>query len=238
VKPLVVCIVDMNNGHVNQAIRCFRRIVDGFFERVHAKNPGLRCERIEVSPRDTNDPIPRHADLYLSSGGPVPPSTAITRPWSHDYAAFLDGIVASRSASAEDHRSLFGVCYSYEMIVRHFQLGHLVRRNGRKFGVMPIYTTREGQAHPLFAPFGDRLFAFEHRNWEVVDLDLSRVEALGGQLLAQESRDGFSKGRAVLGLDVTAGIRSGPVPPGGRPRRGVELDQPTRAGLGVPVDLR
>ncbi len=73
---------------------------------------------------------------------------------------------------------------------------------------MPIYTTSEGQEHPLLAPFADRLFAFEHRNWEAVDLDTRHLAALGGQLLARESRDGVSKGRAVLGVDVTSGIEA------------------------------
>lgn len=198
----------MNNGHVNQAMRCFRRIVDAFFDRVHAKNPTLRCERIEVSPRDTNDPVPRHADLYLSSGGPGSPFDGDHEPWSRDYGAFLDAVASSAQASGEDQKSLFGVCYSYEMIVRHFAFARMARRNGRKFGVMPVYTTRAGQEHPLFAPFGDRLFAFEHRNWEAIDLDESRLETLGGQLLARESRDGFSKGHALLGFDVTHGIEA------------------------------
>src|SRR5262249_60918600 len=66
----------------------------------------------------------------------------------------------------------------------------------------------EGQHPPLLAPFGDRLFAFEHRNWEAIDLDESRLKSLGGKLLARESRDGVSKGKAILGLDVAPGIEA------------------------------
>jgi homoserine O-succinyltransferase len=66
----------------------------------------------------------------------------------------------------------------------------------------------EGQRHPLLAAFGERLFAFEHRNWEAIELDETRLRALGGHLLARESRDGVSKGRALLALDVAPGIEA------------------------------
>src|SRR5262249_31926368 len=57
-QPLRLCIVDMNNAYLNQAMRCIRGIVATFFERVQAHNPDLVCERVEVSPRDTNNVTP------------------------------------------------------------------------------------------------------------------------------------------------------------------------------------
>jgi GMP synthase-like glutamine amidotransferase len=207
-RPLSVCIVDMNNGHVNQAMRCLRGIVAQFFERVRAANPGLPCILTEVSPRDTNAPVPRGCDLYLSSGGPGSPYDGDGAPWSLDYVRFLDGIVDASVRGGPDQRALFGVCYSFEMIVRHFELAEVAPRAERKFGVMPVYMTPAGQKHPLLGAFGDRLFAFEHRNWEAVDLDRAKLAALGGELLALESRDGVSKGRAILGLDVAPGVEA------------------------------
>ena len=73
-------------------------------------------------------------------------------------------------------------------------------RAERKFGVMPIYTTAEGQHHPLLSAFHDRLFAFEHRNWEAIDLDEAKLRGLGGKVLARESRDGVSKGYHLPGI--------------------------------------
>ena len=207
-RPLRMCIVDMNNGHVNQAMRCMRGIASAFFERAREQNPDLTCELVEVSPRDTGNVIPRDCDLYLSSGGPGSPYDGDGEPWTFDYGSFLDGIVESVVRGGADQRALFAICYSFEMVVRHFKLAQVVPRVERKFGIMPVYTTHEGQHHPLCAPFGDRLFAFEHRNWEAVDLDTRRLSELGGALLARESRDGVSKGRAILGLDVAPGIES------------------------------
>jgi GMP synthase-like glutamine amidotransferase len=207
-RPFRLCIVDMNDGHVNQAMRCFRSIATRFFRRIHATNPGVACELVEVSPRNTEDDIPSNCDLYLSSGGPGSPFDGDGKAWPTRYYRFLDDIVDSAEEGGHDQRALFAVCYSFEMIIRHFKVATMQPRAERKFGVMPVYMTSEGQEHPLLAPFADRLFAFEHRNWEAVDLDTRKLAALGGQLLARESRDGVSKGRAVLGLDVTSGIEA------------------------------
>jgi len=207
-RPLRLCLVDMNDGHVNQAMRCLRGIAAQFFRRVAVTNPNVQCELLEVSPRNTEDDIPGNCDLYLSSGGPGSPFDGDGHEWVNRYSRFLDGVADAADDGGPDQRALFAVCYSFEMAVRHFKVAHIQPRADRKFGVMPIYVTPEGQEHPLLAPFADRLFAFEHRNWEAIDLDTRKLAALGGQILAQESRDGVSKGRAVLGLDITSGIEA------------------------------
>lgn len=207
-RPLRICIIDMNNAHVNQAMRCLRGLAATFFEHAVANNSGLACELVEVSPRDTGDPVPRDCDLYLSSGGPGSPFDGDGQGWVEDYGRFCDDVVESAARGGADQRALFAICYSFELVVRHFELAHIGPRAERKFGVMPIYTTGDGQRHPLLSAFGDRLFAFEHRNWEAIDLDEARLRALDGHLLARESRDGVSKGRAILALDIAPGIEA------------------------------
>jgi GMP synthase-like glutamine amidotransferase len=207
-RPLRLCIIDMNNAHVNQAMRCLRGLASTFFTHASRANPGLVCELVEVSPRDTGDPVPRDCDFYVSSGGPGSPFDGDGQPWLADYGRFSEHVVESAARGGEGRRALFAICYSFEMVVRHFNLAHIGPRAERKFGVMPIYTTAEGQRHPLLAAFGDRLFAFEHRNWEAVEHDEARLRGLGGCVLARESRDGVSKGRALLALDIAPGIEA------------------------------
>jgi GMP synthase-like glutamine amidotransferase len=209
IRPLRVCLVDMNNGHENQAMRCLRLIVSRFHQHVKTWNPGIDLQLVHVSPRDKGEAPPEDCDLYLSSGGPGSPYDGDGQRWVTDYNRFLDGIVEDNVGRGPRARALFGVCYSYEMIVRHFRLAEMVPRATRKFGVMPVYTTAAGRKHPLLAEFGDRLFAFEHRNWEAIGLDESQLEKLGGTLLALESREGQDdKGRAILGLDAAPGIET------------------------------
>ena len=187
-RPLRVCLVDMNNAHVNQAMRCLRGLAAAFFERVRLFNPTLPCELVEVSPRDTENPVPRDCDLYLSSGGPGSPFDGDGSVWVDDYGRFSDGVVESTIRDGVDQQSLFAICYSFELVVRHFKVAHIGPRGDRKFGVMPIYTTAEGQRHPLLTAFGDRLFAFEHRNWEAIDPDEALLKRLGGTVLARDRK--------------------------------------------------
>ena len=204
-RPFRLCIVDMNDGHVNQAMRCFRTIASRFFKRVTHANPAVRCELVEVSPRNTEDDIPP-ADLYLSSGGPGSPFDGDGKEWVNRYYRFLDNVVDAADDGGPEQQALFAVCYSFEMIIRHFKVATMAPRSERKFGVMPVYMTDEGQEHPLTSPFADRLFAFEHRNWEAVGLDESALARHGGTLLARESRDGFSKGEALMAFDFAPGV--------------------------------
>src|SRR3954468_10796393 len=84
-QPLRVCLIDMNAGHVNQAMRCLRGIVSQFFDRARLYNADLVCELVEVSPRDTNNIVPRGCDLYVSSGGPGSPFDGDGSDWTADY---------------------------------------------------------------------------------------------------------------------------------------------------------
>ncbi|MBI4954850.1 MAG: hypothetical protein HY908_22705 [Myxococcales bacterium] len=205
--PLRLCLVDMNDGHPNQAMRCLHGIVDRYFERVHRSNPAVECQLVHVSPRDKEEVPPTDCDVYISSGGPGSPFDGDGQPWVTNYGHFVDGILDSWHTGSR-RRALFAICYSFEMVVRHLGVAQVVKREQRKFGVMPVYPTADGQRHPLLAPFGDRLFAFEHRWWEAVDVDEKRMAELHGTLLARESRDGVSKGRAIMGFDTGPSIEA------------------------------
>lgn len=203
-----LCVIDMNDGHPNQAMRCFRKIVHGFFDRVRAANPGLSCDMVEVSPRNTTDRIPRGHDFYIGTGGPGSPFDGDGERWFIDFSRFTDELLKDCRRTDERQKSFFAVCYTFELLVRHFGVAEVAMRQSRKFGLMPVYTTARGQQHPLLSQFADRLFAFEHRNWEAIDVNDRALSSLEGSILAIESRDGHSKGRAVLGVDFGPGVEA------------------------------
>jgi hypothetical protein len=66
---------------------------------------------------------------------------------------------------------------------------------------MPVYPTSEGMQSYLFQDFADRFFAFERRNYQVVDPDISALAALGARVLAIESRHGL-RGKAIMALSI------------------------------------
>lgn len=204
-RPLRIGLIDMNNGVANQAIRSFRSIIATFGERVRARNPHLSVTTSHVQPRNLGEAPPTDCDLYLSTGGPDAPVDGFKESWATGMRKFFDRIVEGQLQHGPSAPAAFAVCYSFEIAVMHFGVAAMIPRE-RKFGIMPVYPTEEGLAHPMFAPFGDRLFVWEHRSWQAVDLDEKRLKELGGTLLARESRDGHTKGRGLMAFQFAKGI--------------------------------
>ena len=186
-SPLRLCLVDMNAGVKNEAIRCFRRIMDDFRGRATHANPDLQVVVSHVQPRNLGEVPPRDFDLYLSTGGPGSPFDGYDEPWCTKYRDFLDGLIDD-SLRGQTSRSALVVCHSFEIAVAHTAVARMERRATRKFGMMPVYPTPAGMRSPLLAEFGERFFAWEHREWEAIGLDPRRLAEIGGELWATESR--------------------------------------------------
>ena len=205
--PLKLCLVDMNNGVTNEATRCFTRLFDAFVVRVREANPQLKVEFRHVQPRNLGELPPDEVDLVLSSGGPGSPHDGYDQPWCTGYRKFLDQVVEKNLASPLTAPAVFVVCHSYEITVNHFEVARMAKRESLKFGVFPAYVTLAGQANPVFEAFGERLFTWEHRTYEAIELNERRLQELGGTLLATESREGRSdKGNGLMGFSFAPGI--------------------------------
>lgn len=202
---LKVGLLDMNNGQSNQAIRSFKNLVNGLFARARAVHPSLHTELVHVQPRNLAEQAPLDCDLYLSSGGPDSPHDGFAEPWAPSYRALLDHIHGEQQRDPAGAPRLFAVCYSFELATLHFGVARMEPRE-KRFGIMPSYPTDAGAGSALLAPFGDRLFAWEHRYWNAVDLDAARLAELGGELYARESRDGESKGPGLTSFRFTTGV--------------------------------
>jgi len=205
---LRLCLVDMNNGVPNEATRCFKRIFDAFQQKVLEVNPGLSISLEHVQPRNLGQLPSHNVDLILSSGGPGAPTDGYEEPWCTGYRKFLDGVLEANQSGSLDAPGLFVVCHSFEIAVTHFGFARLVPRNKLKFGVFPAYVTDAGARSILFEPFDDRrLFTWEHRRYETIDLDEKRLASLGGELLATESRPGGAdKGQGLMAFNFGPGI--------------------------------
>jgi GMP synthase-like glutamine amidotransferase len=197
IAPLRIVIVDMNAGVKNHAMRCFRDIVDHFLKHARRDNPSLDATTTIVQPRNLGELPPAQCDVYLSTGGPGSPFDGYDEPWCIGYRRFLDELVDEHLRGTPNSRAALLVCHSFEIAVEHFGFASMEKRDKRKFGVMPVYMTEEGLKSPLLGPFGDRLFVWEHREWEAVGLDENKLAETGGELWARESRDGVSKGRGL-----------------------------------------
>jgi len=207
-RRLNLCLVDMNNGVPNEATRCFTRIFDAFQAKVREVNPSLEITFAHVQPRNLGT-LPAHdVDLVLSSGGPGAPTDGYEEAWCTGYRKFLDSVLDQNQSGRADAPGLFVVCHSFEIAVTHFGFAKLVPRSSLKFGVFPAYVTEEGASSVLFEPFEDRrLFTWEHRKYETIELDEKLLHAQGGKLLATESRPGkIDKGAGLMAFDFGPGI--------------------------------
>lgn len=207
--PVRIGLVDMNAGVKNEAMRCLRSTLSVFEGQLRAASPDARLEVVTVSPRDKGEKVPRDVDMVISSGGPGSPYESEGTAWMADFASFLDDVVEAHEKSPTTAVGVLPICYSFELVVLHFKLAKLVKRESRKFGVMPQYMTAIGAQHPLLSMFVDRIFAFEHRNWDAVDDDVRAFASLKGSPLARESRPGkFDKGMSITALHLGPGIES------------------------------
>ena len=206
-QTLRLSLVDMNNGVPNEAIRCFRRLFAGFTSRVRAANPGLAVELEHVQPRNLGELPSPDVDLLLSTGGPGSPHDGWDEPWCTGYRRRLDALLERAARRPEDGPAAFLVCHSFEIAVQHFGVATMAPREPLKFAIFPAYLTPEGRRTDFLRPFGDRLFVWEHRKWQAVDLDQRRLDAHGGALLAVESRPGRKdKGEGLLGFRFGPGL--------------------------------
>ena len=237
-RPLRLCLIDLNTAHVNQAMRCLRGIATTFFQNVAKRNPDLSCELLEVSPRDTNDPVPRDADLYVSSGGPGSPFEGDGSVWSEDYGRFSVGVIESAARGGADSRALFAICYSFEMVVRHFHVAEIGPRAERKFGVMPITTPRARASATRSSP--PSATACSRSSTATGRRSSPTRAAPRPRRPAPRPREPRRRRHAPRPARPRRRPRhrGRPVPPRGRPARRDELGGPPRAGRCVQGGLR
>ena len=206
-EPLRLSLVDMNNGVPNEAVRCFRRLLDNFALRVRTANPRLSVVMEHVQPRNLGELPSRQADLVLSSGGPGSPHDGWEEPWCTGYRVFLDSILERNARRPEVAPRALVVCHSFEIAIQHFRLAEMTRRQELKFAIFPAYLTAEGTQSDFLQPFHDRLFVWEHRRFQAVGLDAHRLRGQQGAVLALESRPGREdKGKALLALRFGPGL--------------------------------
>ncbi len=205
--PLHLTLVDMNNGVTNEATRCFRRLFAAFTHRVKEANPRLSIHLEHVQPRNLGE-LPSHqVDIVLSSGGPGSPHDGWEQRWCTGYRHFLDRMMDRAVHHPDAPPAAFLVCHSYEIAVQHFRFAEMNHRGELKFAIFPAYVTEEGRQTAFLAPFDDRVFIWEHRHWQAVEMNAQRVAEQGGALLASESRPGRSdKGRALLAFRFGPGL--------------------------------
>lgn len=200
-EPISVAVLDMNDGFKNQGIGCIYQLLENSqlaWKERHHTSLELKIEHFRV--RDFSE-VPNHRfDIYISSGGPGSPHDGEGKKWEADYFELLDSVIGH---NLHKHRKtfFFAICHSFQVLTRHFGFAEVCDAPKSVYGIMPAYPTPTGMSSCMLEGLGERFFAFERRNYQVVHPDESALGKLEAKVLALESRHGL-RGKAIMTLSI------------------------------------
>jgi GMP synthase-like glutamine amidotransferase len=176
-----VAILDLNEGHVNQSMRCIREILETF-----AKEHQLYMKVSEFDVRLKNElPDISDFDIFISSGGPGSPFDGAGKEWEERYFGFLDQIW-NHNLAHNHKKNLFLICHSFQMACRFFKIGEVIPRKSQAFGVFAVHKTTDGETEPFFHQLNDPFYGVDSRDWQVVQPAYDQLDQLGAQIVAIE----------------------------------------------------
>ncbi len=184
-----LAILDMYDGEKNLGMQSIRDIVGMF--------PEFSCDVFDVR---GNCELPGlDYDVYISSGGPGSPIERGTL-WMRAFSSLMDRLWAYNQMY-ETKKHVFFICHSFQMICNHFGLGDIVPRKSRAFGIFPVHKTQDGEKEPLFQGLEDPFYAADFRDWQFIQPNLSRINAMGAKVLAiEKERPHVPLERAIMAM--------------------------------------
>ena len=139
---------------------------------------------------------------YISSGGPGSPLESRYEDWDIAWCHWLDQLNRwNQQADPNEIKPVFFICYSFQLACRFFSVGIICKRSSTSFGVFPITLTVDGIKEVLFKGLKNPFYAVDHRDYQLIQPNLERIEALGGQVLCiEKERPHVPHERAVMAL--------------------------------------
>ncbi|GAB3883830.1 type 1 glutamine amidotransferase [Spirosoma agri] len=189
-----IAVLDMNNNHANEGMRCILHLIrsvqgndqaelafDVFNVRAGTEIPGLDY------------------DIYISSGGPGSP-LASEEAWEKPYFNLIDQLFAWNRKN-DRKKFVFLICHSFQLTVRHLELGFLSKRKSTSFGIFPIHQTDDGCADAVFQGLPEPFYAVDSRDYQITEPNLDRMNEMGASILCLEKiRPHVPLDRAVMAI--------------------------------------
>lgn len=184
-----VAILDMNNNAPNQGLRCIREIVETFNEEVDFVIFDVR-HKTEIP--DTS------YDIYISSGGPGSPLEE--EVWRKPYLELMQNLWDHNKRS-EDKKSVFFICYSFQVMCKYFELGDIKLRKSTSFGILQVHKTKAGKTDVLLEGLNDPFYAVDSRDWQLIQPRLKVFKEHGATILSLEKiRTHVELERAIMAV--------------------------------------
>lgn len=192
-----VAILDMNQGYVNQGMRCIREIL-GQYGRVN--NIDLQWDEFEVR---LHKQVPDLSyDIYISTGGPGSPLDSEGSEWEHAYFNWLKQVEKWNNDEANlEKKYVFFICHSYQIACRHYKVATICKRKSTAFGVFPIHILPDAVNEPVFENLRDPFYAVDSRDYQVITPHHNALDKMGATVLALEKeRPHVPFERAVMAI--------------------------------------
>ncbi len=190
-EKLKLAILDMNNGHPNQGMRCIRDLASRYLDDVTIS---------EYDVRVTNEVPGLEYDIYISSGGPGNPLEG-NGIWENRFYDLVDKVWNHNLSGELPKKHFFFICHSFQLACNHFDLGEIAPRKSTSFGVYPVHKTEAGMTDRILNPLNDPYYAVDSRDWQLIQPNLHVFEEHGAQILSLEKiRTHVEYERAIMAV--------------------------------------
>jgi homoserine O-succinyltransferase len=196
-KAVRVAILDMNDGMLNQGMRCIREILNQFGD---ANNLDLEWDEFDVRVQKQVPDL--NYDIYISSGGPGSPLESEGCEWEKVYFSWLQKIMEWNANDGNvQKKSVFFICHSYQLACRHFKIATVCKRKSTAFGVFPIHLLPSGNEETIFTGLKNPFYSVDSRDFQVVEPNHNKLHQMGARILAiEKERPHIPLERAIMAI--------------------------------------
>lgn len=180
----------MNNNEPNQGLRCITEIVETFHEDIDYKIFDVRAK---------NELPDTSYDIYISSGGPGSPLEEGV--WRQPYLQLMQQLWDINNTDTEQKKSVFFICYSFQVMCDYFELGEIKPRRSTSFGILRVHQTKKGHNDLIFEGLNDPFYAVDSRDWQLIQPRLTVFKEHGAKILSLEKiRTHVELERAIMAV--------------------------------------
>lgn len=192
---LRIAILDLNEGAVNQGMRCIREILNQYTDMNHVD---MHYAEFEV--RLEKEVPGLDYDIYISSGGPGSPLESEGNEWEKAYFNWLESVEKFNANPANViKKQVFFICHSFQLACRYFGIAKVSKRKSVSFGVFPIHYLTNAEYEPIFEGLNDPFYAVDSRDYQITEPNHNKIKEIGGSILAiEKNRPHVALERAIM----------------------------------------
>ncbi len=177
-----IAVLDMNNGYVNQGMRCINEILNQW-----SKANQYKISVKEFDVRQKLELPDLSYDIYISSGGPGSPLESEGSEWENRFFSWIQSVERYNAGEANAPKKyVFFICHSFQLACRYYKLANVCRRNSTSFGVFPVHMLESAYDEPVFDGLRDPFYAVDSRDYQVIEPADDMIERHGATVLAIE----------------------------------------------------